>query len=348
VRSGDALPVEAEPFLVDTVDELPRTLVVRTDSSGDYSNYTLSIVAHSGTNAPPGGFDLRLSSIQFSFKVECPSDFDCLHTPACPPAAGPRPEIDYLAKDYEGFRRLMLDRLSLLMPGRTERSAADFSVMLIELLAYATDNLSYRQDAIANEAYLATARQRVSVRRHARLVDYYLHEGSNARAFVHFEVSGQQFALPAHTQLLTKTAELPTVIPPGSEVLRKALREGALVFETAHDATLDDRLNELSFYTWGDNGCCLQRGATTATLRGHFDLLRVGDVLIVEEVVSPTTFDEADADPAHRWAVRLTQVTLATDDSVSSSIRRRWMVPWTSRRSPGMPPTHCLFRCAFP
>jgi hypothetical protein len=313
--AGDALPAEAEAGLVDTVDELPRTLVVRTDSSGDYSNYSLSIVAHSGTDAPPAGFDLRLSSVQFSFKVECPSDFDCLHTPVCPPAPGPRPEIDYLAKDYQGFRRLMLDRLSLLMPGRTERSAADFSVMLVELLAYAADNLSYRQDAIANEAYLATARQRVSVRRHARLVDYYMHEGCNARAFVHFEVNGQQFALPARSQLLTKTRDLATVIAPGSEVLRNALRDGALVFETAHDATLDDRLNELPFYTWGDNGCCLQRGATSATLRGHFDMLRVGDILVFEEIVSPTTFNEADADPAHRWAVRLTRVTLATDDS---------------------------------
>jgi hypothetical protein len=171
--SADDLPPEAESGLVDTVNDLPRTLVVRTDSSGDYSNYTLSIVAHSGTSAPPAGFDLRLSAIQFSFKVECPSDFDCQHEPACPPDALVHPDIDYLAKDYQGFRRMMLDRLSLLMPDRAERSAADFTTMLVELLAYAADNLSYRQDAIANEAYLATARQRVSVRRHARLVDYY-------------------------------------------------------------------------------------------------------------------------------------------------------------------------------
>ena len=121
-----------------------------------------------------------------------------------------RPEIDYLARDYQGFRRLMLDRLSLLVPGWQERSAADLGVTLVELLAYAADNLAYRQDAVANEAYLATARQRISVRRHARLVDYHLHEGCNARAFVHFDVNGQNIALPKGTQLLTRVPGLRT------------------------------------------------------------------------------------------------------------------------------------------
>src|SRR5690606_11184234 len=41
-----------------------------------------------------------------------------------------------------------------------------------------------RQDVIATEAYLETARLRTSVRRHARLVDYAMHEGANARAWV--------------------------------------------------------------------------------------------------------------------------------------------------------------------
>lgn len=202
---ANALPPQAEPGLVDTVDDLARTLVVRTDSSGDYSTYTLSIVANSGTDDPPANFDPRLSSIEFSFKVECPADFDCAQPPLCPPDVGAVPDINYLAKDYQGFRRLMLDRLSLRVPGWTERSPADLGVVLVELLAYAADNLSYRQDAIANEAYLATARQRVSVRRHARLVDYFMHEGCNARAFVHFDIVGQAVALAKGSQLLTRT-----------------------------------------------------------------------------------------------------------------------------------------------
>jgi hypothetical protein len=49
------------------------------------------------------------------------------------------------------------------------------------MLAYAADQLSYYQDAVATEAYLGTARRRTSARRHARLVDYFMHDGANAR-----------------------------------------------------------------------------------------------------------------------------------------------------------------------
>ena len=87
------------------VDDLPRTLVVRTDGSGDFS--TLHARASSptpGSDQPPAGFDPMLSAIEFSFKVECPSDFDCAHAAPCPPATAPsRPDIDYLAKDYHGL-----------------------------------------------------------------------------------------------------------------------------------------------------------------------------------------------------------------------------------------------------
>ncbi|MDR2154278.1 MAG: putative baseplate assembly protein [Burkholderiaceae bacterium] len=314
----DAPLLQDEPDLTATVDdqERPRTLVIRTDSAGDFSRYTLSIVANSGSDNPPDGFDPKLSAIDFSFKVECPTDFDCVAQPVCPPASEPKPDIDYLAKDYQGFRRLMLDRLNLLAPGWTERSAADLGVTLVELLAYAADNLSYRQDAIVNEAYLATARQRVSVRRHARLVDYFMHEGCNARVFVHFQVSGQDIPLPQGSELLTRTPNLAPVVAANSQARRDAIAAGALVFETAHPATLDERLNALSFYTWGNQGCCLPRGATAATLRGNLtSVLHVNDFLLFEEVVGATTFKAADADRSHRWVVRLTAVAQSLDPS---------------------------------
>ena len=309
VAAADDLPAGTDPALVDGIDDLPRTLVVRTHSAGDFARYTLRLLANSGSDDPPGGFDPILSSIEFSFKVECPSDFDCADTVPCPPTPLARPDIDYLAKDYPGLRRLMLDRLNLRVPGWTERSAADVGITLVELLAYAADNLSYRQDAIANEAYLGTARRRVSVRRHARLVDYRLHDGCNARTWVHLPVTRNGVALPRGTPLLTRSADAPTVLEPGSKPLADALAAGATVFETAHDKTLHRDLNRLVFYTWGQRGCCLPRGATHATLFGAQPLLEVGDVLALQEEFSPTRFDRQDADRAKRWAVRLTSVT---------------------------------------
>jgi hypothetical protein len=315
VAPADDLPPQAEAGLTDGLDELPRTLVIRTASSGDFSRYTLAIVANSGSDEPPADFDPLLSSIDFSFKVECPTDYDCDAPLPCTPPTVPAPRIDYLAKDYAGFRRLMLDRLSLLVPGWQERSAADLGVTLVELLAFAADTLSYRQDVVANEAYLNTARQRISVRRHARLVDYYLHEGCNARAFVHFKVlqnASPQF-LPRHSRLLTSAPDVPAVIEPGSLDERKARASGALVYETAHDATLHDSLNELDFYTWGDEACCLPRGATRATLAKKLETLKAGDFLVFKEVQSPTSTN--DADRTHRHVVRLTRVEFGEDPS---------------------------------
>jgi hypothetical protein len=314
VAAADKLPTDTDAALVDGIDDLPRTLVVRTTVSGDFSRYTLHLRASSGSEQPPDGFDPRLSEIDFSFKVECPSDFDCAVTTPCPPQPAARPVIDYLAKDYTGFRRLMLDRLNLLAPGWSERSAADVGVALVELIAYAADNLSYRQDAIANEAYLATAHKRVSVRRHARLVDYTLHDGCNARAWVHVSVGADQ-RLPKGTPLLTRVGALPTLLPPDSKDLREALAAGATVFETARDADLFADLNTLSLYNWGDLGCCLPRGAKQATLRGDHPNLKPNDVLVFQEAVSPTTFKREDADGAKRWAVRLIDLKPGIDPS---------------------------------
>ncbi len=322
IAPANNLPAVAEAGLVASITsaaDRARTIVVRTVSEGDFSRYTLSLVASIGATLPPAGFDPLLSRIAFSFKVECPSDFDCAEELECPPEARTLPPIDYLAKDYPTLRRLMLDRLSLTVPGWTERSAADVGITLVELLAYAADNLSYRQDAVANEAYLATARQRVSVRRHARLVDYRLHEGCNARVWVQLRVQGTPMVRVARGTPLV--AEPPGLAQPNPRVVARGSKdEAALIngqatwFEAAHDKTLRPLANQMRFYTWGDLGCCLARGSTSATLRGHMPL-EIGDVLVLQEVLSPTEFTAADADPSHRWAVRLTRAVHDVDPS---------------------------------
>ena len=136
-------------------------------------------------------FDPQLAEVAFSFKVECGPDFDCKPVaPDCIPARLPPPTINYLAKDYGSFRTIILDRLNQLLPGWRGSSEADLGVALAELIAYVGDYLSYQQDAVATEAYLETARRRVSLRRHALLVDYRIHDGCNARAWIALQVNG--------------------------------------------------------------------------------------------------------------------------------------------------------------
>ena len=315
VAPATSPPATEDPDLVAGLDDPATVLLVRTDSTGDFSLYTLRLVAGAGSDNPPAGFDPRLVSVEFSFKVECPTGFDCAPPCACAPEPTESPAIDYLAKDFGSFRSLMLDRLSLLAPGWTERTAADAGVALVELLAYVADELSYRQDAVATEAYLATARRRTSLRRHARLVDYVVHEGSNARAWVRVRVGGPGTALDRGTALLTRVPDVPEVVVPGDADHRAALAAGAETFETVEDAVLYAAHERFEFWTWGDAGCCLPRGATSATLVGDHPALKAGDVLVLAEVVGPEEGEPEDADPAKRHAVRLTHVVPSVDPS---------------------------------
>lgn len=290
-----------------------NVLVVEVDRPGDYSIYTLRVGEDSGAELL--GLDPLLAAVEFSFKVECPTDFDCLDEQSCSPELLDEPAIDYLARDYASFRQLMLDRMSVVQPDWRERNPADLGIALIEALAYAADHLSYELDAVAMEATLATARRRASARRHARLVDYAMHDGSNARAWVHLAVEdgAVDVVVPEGTALLSQAPGASTIIPPGSDAERRAMQFRPIVFETMHEATLHDDLNRLDLYTWGDRECCLPAGATSATLRRWYPHLEAGMVLVFVERRGPRTGAEADADPTHRHAARLTEVRQTTD-----------------------------------
>lgn len=319
IASAAHLPEDLLPAEIDHFTDLPepqKVLLIRTDCYGDHSTYTLRLVSSSSDDAPPTGFDPRLCEVDFSFKVDCESDFDCRTVQQCPADQAKRPDVNYLVRDYPGFRRLILDRLSQLVPGWRERSAADLGVTLAELLAYVGDNLSYRQDAVATEAYLATARRRISLRRHALLVDYHLHNGCNARVWLHLHVAGDVDLGQHDARFYSSLPAVAKRFDPDSEDDLAARRFNPLVFEPMHGARLFKDSNKLYFYTWGDKRCCLGRGTTRATLDGHWPHLRVGDVLLFEEVRGPVTGEPEDADPGHRHIVRLTSVrAYATQDA---------------------------------
>jgi len=83
-----------------------------------------------------------------------------------------RQVIDYLARDYNSFRKALVDLIPAKLPEWTDRSEADFGIALLELLSYMGDILSYYQDRIANEAFLSTSQDRASVINHLRLIGY--------------------------------------------------------------------------------------------------------------------------------------------------------------------------------
>jgi hypothetical protein len=324
-------------------------LRVRVDKRGDFSTYTLRLVGAESWQPSDRGFgrfDPRYAHADFSFKAGCPSELDCKTDDSCPPEIRDEPEISYLAKDYASFRQLILDRLAFIMPQWQERHVPDIGVALVELLAYVADHLSYLQDAVATEAYLETARQRISLRRHARLVDYHMHEGCNARAWLCIETDTDITLDLGDCYFVTSIGDAPSS---GGTVLRhhevqstpahrydafESIGKGTVELHAAH--------TKIFFYTWGDTECCLPRGATSATLRDNWTAaedakdraetggqpgkrarnlhLKGGDILIFEEVVGPKTGSSADADPTRRHAVRLVKVTASEDPLLQEKI----------------------------
>lgn len=303
---------------------------VDVDQPGDFSVYTLALaqIDANGTPQPMPGLDPRYATVSFSFKASCPTDADCCAPHVCPPPVRTAPPIDYLAKDYASFRQLVLDRLAQTMPDWTETHVPDIGVMLVELLAYVGDQLSYYQDAVATEAYLGTARQRISLRRHARLVDYRIHEGCNARTWTTIATTAPELNLPL-SGILFCTA-FPGAPPPGilqPSDFAKAPPGSCTIFQpllpnTTQTIVLRQAHNEIRFYTWGNCACCLPIGTTSATLADFAPgdpkptrILKLcpGDILIFEEVMGPKTGNPADADPTHRQAVRLTRVKKDVD-----------------------------------
>jgi hypothetical protein len=330
--------------------ELDDRAEITLDRPGDCSRYTLRLVERDVRGRPGDeplkGIDPRYATLPIDFKLGCAQDTDCAPVAVCPPLELVEPALDYLAKDYESFRGLILDRLAQTAPGWTERHVPDLGIALVELLAYVGDQLSYAQDAVGTEAYLETARRRISVQRHCRLVDYRLHEGCDARAWLTLTTDVEEVELdPAELIFAPTDASLTAGAKLSQRDVAGAKFSTAQWYEPLSwkpgGITLRAKHGQIQLYTWGDRDCCLPMGATSATLAdqwlGSTDDgddgssgdhpsdphepaggkraldLHVGDVLIFEEVLGPRTGVPEDADRSHRHPVMLTTVTATVD-----------------------------------
>jgi hypothetical protein len=240
-----SVDTEDRPLLVLQVQN-PQDLLNTEEPPGDFSNYTLTI-------AGIQSLDPRFSSVVFSFRALCPSDFDCAPVPAtCPADDSPLPPIDYTAKDFQSFRQALLAFSALRYPGWQERSEADFGLMFAEVLSAVGDELSYLQDRVAAEATLETATQRRSLVSLARLVDY---EPAPA-------ISGT-------TTIMCRVAQGTSSVPAGVRISAVGPDGSPVPFE------IGTGLNGLSTfpasfawnfpllaYWWDDGEECLPRGST--------------------------------------------------------------------------------------
>jgi len=185
---------------------------------------------------------------------------DCITIPPTPPPLTP-PDYDTLARDYTGLRAMLVERLGALQPAY-DPSPADHTITFLELMAHLGDLLSYRQDRVATEAWLGTARRRASVTRHARLVDFAVPPAISASTVVQVQV--------AHPDLTATDAAF--TVQPGDLATDAGAdpdkETGAACFtaEIGAPQTVFASHGEVALHDWGEVDAVLPVGATSAVL----------------------------------------------------------------------------------
>lgn len=302
----------------------PDGVIVDVAPIGDYSTYTLAIDAGSidaSLGLPAVRIDPLFSELPFKFRPGCFTN-NCAPEWSPPPPPREAPLIDYLAKDFDSFRHTMCAAMMQRVPGWQPTSEADLDQVLISLTSAVADELSDYQDRVMNEAYLATCRSRVSLARHARLMDYHIHQGGQATTWV---------ALDLDRTVVADTAILPRRHRFWSGEQAAAGYENrvadAEVFATRRPHLVHPLLDRLSLYTWDDAIIGLSAGDTTADLAVDVTGLglteqegaqRIVDfvqetspnrlqlrTLLIEEALNPSTGRATGRDPGKRQLLRL-------------------------------------------
>ncbi len=125
----------------------------------------------------------------------CPNDCGCCEGlgDATPVEIFNRPglkAVSYRVGAHARFKRTMLARLSSSgLPALRDlntREDDDFTVALLDAWAVVADVLTFYQERIANESYLRTATERMSLLELARLIGYELRPGVAAGAYLAF------------------------------------------------------------------------------------------------------------------------------------------------------------------
>jgi hypothetical protein len=315
IDGGDSVPVIKVTNTSWSNDTDGRPLLILTTlTTGDFSFYNLTITAPA--------LDLILNTTQFSFKVTCPSDFDCAPAPpVCPPDDTDVPPIDYLAKDFLSFRQALMEFSALRYPNWVERSEADFGMMIAEVLSAVGDELSYLQDRVAAEAALNTATQRRSLVSLARLVDYEPQPATSGTTILQCNVSGPG-TVPAGSRI---SAVSPTGTPVPFEI-------GTGLADTTQYGVQPVWNFTIQPYWFDDSEQCWPAGSTDLWVQGHGFNFTAGQALLIQtdlpgeslrQIVHLTAPGQEAVDPLFLTNGQPTPVTHIVWDSSEALTRAR-------------------------
>jgi predicted phage baseplate assembly protein len=142
-------------------------------------------------------------------------------SPETPLAVSNRPGLSailYRVGTQAEFKETLIARLSgsnqPALRNLTTRDDDDFTIALLDAWATVGDVLTFYQERIANESYLRTATERLSVLELARLINYQLRPGVAASTYLAFTLEEAKGALGQALAVGTTATLAPERLPP--------------------------------------------------------------------------------------------------------------------------------------
>ena len=194
--------------------------------------------------------------------------------------------INYRIGDYGQFKESLHAGLSSsaypTLAGLRTRDADDYTLGLLDAVACAADVLTFYQERVANESYLRTATERVSLQEMGKLIGYRLRPGVAAETWLAFALETPRVApasMPPEPgafvtgipSALTLAVGMKVQSVPGPE-------EKPQTFETVEEITARPEWNAIR--PWLSVPGAPGLGATEMWVKGVANHLKVGDALV--------------------------------------------------------------------
>lgn len=231
--------------------------------------------------------------------------------------------IAYRIGEYAAFKDSMMAGLSSSafpsLAGLRTRDADDYTIALLDAVACAADVLTFYQERIANESYLRTATERVSLQELAKLTGYRLRPGVASEARLAFALEPPKLppagVAPDPGAFVTGIPASLTLVPGLKVQSIPGPNEKPQTFETVE--ALDARPEWNALRPWMSEARAPVAGDKVLYVRGTANNLKPGDAIVVVD----SAFHDA-ATTNRNWSVRF--IDTVSVDHENDRTRLSW------------------------
>jgi hypothetical protein len=240
--------------------------------------------------------------------------------------------LAYRVGTYAQFNDTLLARIASSrqpsLAGLRTRDPNDFTIALLDAFSVMADVLTFYSERIANEAYLRTATERMSIRELANLVGYRMSPGVAAVAYLAFTIDpsagafGTALTAPVNAQVVPEPAPS-IVVPAGTRVQSiPGPGEKPQAFETIEQINVRPEWNAMSPRLSQPQQ--VGQSATAIILSGTASNLKNGDRLLILP----------GDDPANATVTTVLSVNPAADGKTTEVDLQGWAPPPPQRYTP--------------